>query len=117
MGAIRHPYILSFTDSADVEDSALVVTEYAIPLHAWLKQRASTSVEAEKGSLEIEVLWGIRCILEGLAFLHSNCKVAHCFFGPHACFVTRNGGKIYKTVCYVYQMYLRLENWYVRLLL
>jgi serine/threonine protein kinase len=39
----------------------------------------------------MEILWGLKNILDACIFLHLNCKISHCFISPQSCFVTKNG--------------------------
>jgi serine/threonine protein kinase len=89
---LRHPYVLSFVNSSEMEDSLLVVTEYGIPLETWIKNYSSGSFgESEKEALIMEILWGLKCVLDACNFLHINCRISHCMLSPHSCFVTKNG--------------------------
>jgi serine/threonine protein kinase len=88
----RHPYVLSFLASSEMDDSLLVVTEFGIPLETWLKNYLSGALtESEKESLTLEILWGLKCILDACTFLHINCRISHCMISPQSCFVTKNG--------------------------
>jgi hypothetical protein len=64
---LRHPYILTYLDGTDVEDSLLLVTERCTPLETWLEGvNTSGSSEEEKQATIQELLWGFRCILNAL---------------------------------------------------
>lgn len=39
----------------------------------------------------MEILWGLKCILDACNFLHTTCRVSHSFISPQSCFVTKNG--------------------------
>jgi SCY1-like protein 1 len=82
---MRHPYIVSVLDGIDLEAELLVVTEAVTPLAAWEARQAPNGPTAE------EVIWGMKCILEALDFVHVNCNTLHGYLGPHAIFVARNG--------------------------
>mmetsp|Transcript_16884 Transcript_16884/g.25431 ORF Transcript_16884/g.25431 Transcript_16884/m.25431 type:complete len:751 (+) Transcript_16884:72-2324(+) len=89
---IKHPYVLSYIESTELEDSIAVVTEYGMPVDAWVRQHSGTSIsEAEKESLLLEVLWGLKCVIEGCNFLHASCRITHGMVSPQSCFVTKNG--------------------------
>lgn len=93
MRTMKHPYILTFLDGVDLEDSLVLVTEQCIPLEKWLKE---SQIEYEKNNndkqpLIQELLWGFRCILNALMFLHSNCSLSHGFLGLHSIFVCNSG--------------------------
>ena len=64
MRTLKHPYILSFVDSADIDDSLILVAEHCRPLENVLLEIKSK--EKKEPSLIQEFLWGIRCILESL---------------------------------------------------
>jgi hypothetical protein len=98
---MKHPYILSFLDSnSEDKDSLLLVAEACIPLGVWLsnaleKARTSSSSDTtdgeDRGSLLNEALWGYRCVVNALDFLHTKCNIAHHFIGMNSIFVVRNG--------------------------
>lgn len=83
--------MLSFIESSETEDSLAMVTEYGIPLAMWLEQHQPAVTEAEKDAFLLEILWGLKNIIDACNFLHVNCKITHCLLGHHACFVTKNG--------------------------
>lgn len=70
-----------------MEKELVVVTESVTPLHVWLQQRASSS----DASLVEEVVWGFKCLLEALNFIHLNCGAVHTYLGPHSIYIGRNG--------------------------
>jgi SCY1-like protein 1 len=78
--------VLGFLESTEIEDSFLMVTEYAIPIGTWLK-----TVKKESDSVDLEVIWGLKCIFEALHFLHSKCFITHCNISTLSCFYTKNG--------------------------
>mmetsp|Transcript_12959 Transcript_12959/g.21178 ORF Transcript_12959/g.21178 Transcript_12959/m.21178 type:complete len:183 (+) Transcript_12959:181-729(+) len=84
--SLIHPYILGFIDSTEVGDSYLMVTERATPIGEWLR-----TIRPETDSCDLEILWGLKCILEALHFLHSKCHIAHCNVSTLSCFYTKNG--------------------------
>ena len=95
---LKHPYILSFLDGADLEDSLLLVTESCVPLETWLQQKASSTSSSSSSSaaedvanLSGEVVWGLRCVVNALQFLHSTCSLVHGYLGMHSIFVAKNG--------------------------
>jgi len=73
-------YILNYT--------IVLATEPVIPLALWLKQQALPS---EDNNLFDEIIWGFRCILDALHFLHSTCSLIHGYLSHHAIFVSKNG--------------------------
>ena len=90
---LKHPYILAFLDGADIENEALIlVTEECLPLDAWLnKVSISGSNIANDAAIVHELLWGFKCILNALTFLHDTCTLSHSYLGLHAIYVTKNG--------------------------
>lgn len=92
MRTLKHPYILSYLEGADLGDSMVVVAEACQPLEEWLKSRQSRDqTEEEKSILIQEVMWGFKCVLNGLSFLHSTCNSSHNYLGLHSIFVCKNG--------------------------
>ena len=93
MKTLKHPYILSYIESADYEDSLVLVTEGCIPLERWLTDSSkdkSIRNDLENNSLQQELLWGLKCILEALQFLHTN-NLVHNYLGLHSIFVAKSG--------------------------
>ena len=93
MKTLRHPYILSYIESADYDDSLVLVTEGCTPLERWLLNAAknkSTRGDLDTDSLQQELLWGLKCVLEALQFLHMNSLV-HNYLGMHSIFVAKSG--------------------------
>ena len=85
---LKHPFIVGFLETAEYEDSLVLVTEQCIPLEAWLSENAARKgTDAAFGQ---ELLWGFRCILDALQFLHNN-GLTHGYLGLHAIFVTKSG--------------------------
>ena len=82
---MRHPYIVSVLDGIDLEQELLMVTEHVIPLEIWQSRKSSNDATAE------EVIWGLKCIIEALDFVHVNCNTLHGYLGPHSIFVAKNG--------------------------
>lgn len=75
-----------------MEDSLLIVTEYGLPLETWIKNfTLAPLTDSEKESLIMEILWGLKCILDACNFLHMTCRISHCMISPQSCFVTKNG--------------------------
>ena len=68
-----------------------MVTEYGVPLHIWLEQHPVPVNDADKDAMTLEILWGLKNIIEACNFLHSSCKISHCMLAPHSCYVTKNG--------------------------
>ena len=64
-----------------MEKELIVVTEPVTPLEEWLSDYSTTE----------EVVWGFKCILEALNFVHVNCQTLHGYIGPHAVYVAKNG--------------------------
>lgn len=64
-----------------MEKELVMVTERVTPLDAWLAGQCTME----------EVVWGFKCILEALSFVHVNCGTLHGYLGSHAVFVAMNG--------------------------
>jgi hypothetical protein len=65
MKTLRHPYILSYVESADYDDSLVLVTEGCTPLEKWLTDAAKNSSgrsSLDTDSLQQELLWGLKCV-------------------------------------------------------
>lgn len=97
---LKHPFVLTFLDSLEAEDSVVVVTESCIPLEAWVRSRrpksaGASSTEAtsksQKESLLNEILWGFRCVVLALEFLHTKGSLLHGNVSPSSIFVTPSG--------------------------
>ncbi len=90
---LKHPYILAFLDGADIENEALIlVTEECLPLDAWLNKVAASGNNISNDAATIqELLWGFKCILNALTFIHDTCTLSHSYLGLHAIYVTKNG--------------------------
>lgn len=87
MRTIRHPYILTFLEGIDLPDSIVLATESCIPLDMWLAEKQGD----RDPSIEHELLWGFRCILEALDFLHTKAGLSHGYLGLHAIYIAKNG--------------------------
>ena len=87
MRTIRHPYILTFLEGIDLPDSIVLATESCIPLDLWLTEKKGDI----DPSIEHELLWGFRCILEALDFLHTKASLSHGYLGLHAIYIAKNG--------------------------
>lgn len=86
---LKHPYVISYMDGVELEDSVLVVTEDVTPLSIYVKSRSGSSTEM--GITAEELTWGFKCISQAVSFLHSNCNLVHGFLGMHAIFVSKSG--------------------------
>lgn len=88
----RHPNVVTFIETAEVEDSIVLVTETVLPLEVWLQRTAAESKTFEnKSTLVQEVIWGFRCIIQALQFIHVNGSMIHGNLGLHAIFVMPGG--------------------------
>jgi len=92
---LRHPFILSYLDSTEMDDAIMLVTEQSVPLSAWIKSQSSSSssssIKSSSSHLLSEIVWGMRCLLEALHFLHSNCNLTHGYICLQSVFVCRTG--------------------------
>lgn len=118
----RHPNILSYIDStitppvdangtvSNADTFIMLVTEPVIPLSEWLEIRLNncmdivqnTTAGNEKSGgvngLELqllynEVLWGFKCILQALLFLHTQVKYCHNHIQAQPCSSSTGGVK------------------------
>ncbi|RYH16009.1 hypothetical protein EON65_30820 [archaeon] len=88
----RHPYVLTFVDSTEMDDSLLLVTEPCIPLDQWLKKLSSNADPSiPKQNIFHELTWGFKCILQALDFVHSQCNIVHGNVSPSSIFITPSG--------------------------
>eukprot|EP01038_Epipyxis_sp_PR26KG_P008742 gene8742-11813_t len=91
---LKHPFVVNFLESIELEDSILLVSESCIPLDTWLKSvqdRPDSSITSQSQSIIQELYWGFKCILMALDFLHLKCQMVHGYLGFHAIFVTASG--------------------------
>jgi SCY1-like protein 1 len=85
---LRHPNILSCVDVVESEKDVVIVTEAVVALPDWLLQQRAAGTSQEQ--LDAVVVWGVRCILDALCFLHSQGLV-HGLLCPESIFVTKAG--------------------------
>uniref|UniRef100_A0A7S4EN13 Protein kinase domain-containing protein n=1 Tax=Pseudo-nitzschia australis TaxID=44445 RepID=A0A7S4EN13_9STRA len=64
----------------------IVVTEPCIPLSEWLLGGAASGAPTPE-----QLAWGLECVIEGLAFLHTSAKLAHGCVSPQSLYVTPSG--------------------------
>mmetsp|Transcript_12878 Transcript_12878/g.36300 ORF Transcript_12878/g.36300 Transcript_12878/m.36300 type:complete len:815 (+) Transcript_12878:107-2551(+) len=64
----------------------IVVTEPCIPLSEWLLGAAASGPPTPE-----QLAWGLECVVEGLAFLHTSAKLAHGCVSPQSLYVTPAG--------------------------
>ena len=76
----------SASSSKGSNGDLIIVTEPCIPLSEWLLG-ASASGQPTSDQLA----WGLECVVEGLAFLHTSAKVAHGCISPQSLYVTLSG--------------------------
>ena len=111
---LRHPHILEFLEGNDGDSEVMLVTEAVTPLPDWLEQqrRSMSSLDGGGGDNDDEdkdeeegasdkraptaeqivavTVWGIKCVLEALGFLHQQGMV-HGLVCAESIFVTRAG--------------------------
>ena len=76
---LKHPGVLGFVDSTEMEDQLVLVTEPCIPLDAWVVEQLKIVKTADDRQMVFEeALWGFKCILNALSFLHSVGTARHC---------------------------------------
>lgn len=89
---IKHPYVLSYIDGIDLEDSLVLVTESCVSLELWIRDTIGRiTSDDERQAILQESMWGFKCVLNALGFFHSTCNVSHNYLGHHAIFVCKNG--------------------------
>lgn len=87
---MKHPSILAFVDSKEVDSGVVMMaTEAAIPLSKWINDALSN--KNSKDEITQEVVWGFHCIVEALQFIHRQCKLLHGNISPEAIFITKTG--------------------------
>jgi SCY1-like protein 1 len=84
---MRHPHVLNIIEGLETETELEVVTESVTPVLTWLEEQVE-GVEIEQR--DACVVWGIRCILEALNFIHSQGMI-HGLICPESIFVTHAG--------------------------
>mmetsp|Transcript_3639 Transcript_3639/g.4984 ORF Transcript_3639/g.4984 Transcript_3639/m.4984 type:complete len:813 (+) Transcript_3639:41-2479(+) len=95
---LRHPFVVTYVDSVELDEANVLVTESCQPLETWLKEyhrklQAGPEGAASEGQAGIvqELVWGFRCVLLALSFLHNTCGLLHGNLGLHAVFVAPSG--------------------------
>jgi SCY1-like protein 1 len=78
---LRHPNILTYVDSADLEDAVVLVTERVLPLRSWLQSLPPMH------ALD-QLTWGLKNIGNAVSFLQSKCNMLHGALSLDAIFVT-----------------------------
>ena len=66
----------------------MLVTECAKPLMEWVQQQGGGGLANDR---HVELLWGVRCLLEGLQFLHEKANLVHGNINASSVFIARNG--------------------------
>jgi len=64
----------------------IVVTEPCIPLSEWLLGTSASGPPTPD-----QLAWGLECVVEGLAFMHTSAKLAHGSISPQSLYVTQSG--------------------------
>ena len=86
---------MKFLDTLQTEEWNILVTERVIPLEEWLtiqvQQQEQQTDDPQAAALELQVLWGIRCLLEAGEFLSNKCGYLHGTMSPSAIFIASNG--------------------------
>ncbi|KAL7073686.1 hypothetical protein ACQ4LE_007496 [Meloidogyne hapla] len=68
---LRHPNVLTYLDSLEVESAFYLITEPCRPLAFYLSESKLTSTQ-----LELVVSWGLYQVLNCLKFLHNSAKLS-----------------------------------------
>lgn len=87
---IRHPFVVTYYDSAEMDECQVVVTEQSTPLAVWLNN-AKLQVGTSESDRTQELIWGFRCVLMALDFLHNNCNLLHGNISINSIFVSVSG--------------------------
>jgi serine/threonine protein kinase len=75
-----------------MEDSIALVTESCVPFENWISKIKLETLSLEsRAHLVQELVWGFRCIILALNFLHSNGGLLHGNLGKQAIFVMPDG--------------------------
>lgn len=82
---LRHPNVLTYLDSLEVESAFYLITEPCRPLAFYLSESKLTSTQ-----LELVVSWGLYQVLNCLKFLHNEAKLSQNNM-RNAIFVTSSG--------------------------
>jgi SCY1-like protein 1 len=76
----------SESSSKVIAGDLIVVTEPCIPLSEWLLGAAASGPPTPE-----QLAWGLECVIEGLAFLHTSANIAHGSISPQSLYVTPSG--------------------------
>lgn len=76
----------SVASSKTTTGDLIVVTEPCIPLSEWLLGAAASGPPTPE-----QLAWGLECVVEGLAFMHTSAKLAHGCISPQSLYVTPSG--------------------------
>mmetsp|Transcript_3053 Transcript_3053/g.8286 ORF Transcript_3053/g.8286 Transcript_3053/m.8286 type:complete len:822 (-) Transcript_3053:399-2864(-) len=76
----------SSSSSKSANGDLIVVTEPCIPLSEWLLGASASGPPTTE-----QLAWGLECVVEGLAFLHTSAKLAHGCVAPQSLYVTQSG--------------------------
>jgi len=74
------------SSKASITGDLIVVTEPCIPLSEWLLGAAASGQPTPE-----QLAWGLECVIEGLAFLHTSAKLAHGCISSQSLYVTQSG--------------------------
>eukprot|EP01036_Dinobryon_divergens_P032364 gene32364-41931_t len=91
---LRHPFVVTYVDSIELDEASVLVTESCRPLETWLKEyRSRMTDHSPEGHAAVvqELVWGFRCVLLALGFIHNTCGLLHGNLGLHAIFVSPSG--------------------------
>ncbi|KAI6189626.1 hypothetical protein M3Y97_00029000 [Aphelenchoides bicaudatus] len=82
---IRHPNVLTFYDSLEVENKFYLITEPCLPINVYFEQNKMNA-----GRQELLVSWGLYQVMSCLKFLHNEVKISQNNI-REAIFVTESG--------------------------
>ncbi|VDM44087.1 unnamed protein product [Toxocara canis] len=69
---MRHPNVLTYLDSIEVDNAFYLITESCVPLSVYISESKWTPVQKE-----FVVSWGLFQLLSCLKFLHREAKLSH----------------------------------------
>lgn len=95
MKSLRHPYVLKLVDSAETDDSIVLVTEAAVPLSQWLAEHRPSGAASSGGGSDDDFtaacIWGLYSLLQAIAFVSGDGRLLHGNVQPDAIYVTKGG--------------------------
>lgn len=89
---LRHPNVLKYLDSVELEDKIYMVTEPVVPLRAALDQlNSTTESNTSSTKTQLELSWGLHQLSKAVSFLNNDCKLIHGNLCSSSVFVDKSG--------------------------